>query len=345
MEYRQLGNSSLRVSATCLGTMTWGEQNSMADAHAQLDYAQSRGINFIDTAEMYPVPARAETQGRTEEIIGPWLARQQRDKVVVATKVAGPNRPLKWIRGGPPALDRANVNAAIDASLKRLGTDYIDLYQIHWPERNVPTFGAWAFDPTRETSGVSIEEQLTILGDLVKAGKVRYIGLSNETPWGVTAFLRAAEKLSLPRVVSIQNAYSLLNRTFEYGLSEIAFRESVGLMPYSVLGFGHLTGKYLDPQRAEGRITRFAGFGQRYEKPGVVPAVEAYCALARRHHLSPATLAQAFVASRFFVASTIVGATSLEQLRENIDATELKLDPDVLAEIDRIHLRYSNPAP
>jgi aryl-alcohol dehydrogenase-like predicted oxidoreductase len=345
MKFKVLGDNGPRVSEVCLGTMTWGEQNTMAEAHAQLDFAVAQGVDFIDTAEMYPVPGRAETQGRTEEYLGHWLARQQRDKLVVATKVAGPHRPFKWIRGGPPALDRANIQAALDGSLKRLQTDYVDLYQIHWPERNVPVFGAYAFDPAKERDGVSIEEQLAVLSDLVRAGKVRYIGLSNETPWGVMAFLRAAEKANLPRVVSIQNAYSLVNRTFEYGLGEVCFREKVSLLPYSILAFGHLTAKYLDPRTASGRISKFAGFGQRYEKPGLWPAVEAYAALARKAGMTPAALAQAFVGSRWFVGSTIVGATSLDQLAENIAAAQRTLPSDILDEIDRIHLRHQNPAP
>lgn len=345
MEYRRLGRSDLRVSAVCLGTMTFGEQNTTAEAHAQLDYAFGRGVNFLDTAEMYPVPPRAATYARTESIVGDWLARQPRDRVIVGTKVAGPRRGMDWIRGGPTGLDRTNIRAAIEGSLRRLRTDYVDLYQLHWPERNVPMFGQNRFDPSLESPAVSIREQLDVLAELVGEGKVRYIGVSNETPWGLLQFLRLADDTGLPRVVSIQNAYHLLNRVYEMGLSEVAYREEVGLLAYSPLAFGHLSGKYLDAPAAMGRITRFPGFGQRYEKPNVPAAVAAYAALARRHGLSPAAMALAFVYHRDCVASTVIGATSLEQLEENLDAWERPLGADVLASIERLHQQYTNPAP
>ncbi|MFZ5474288.1 MAG: aldo/keto reductase, partial [Pseudomonadota bacterium] len=235
MKRNTLGRSDLEVSRVCLGTMTFGQQTSEAEAHAQLDYAAERGVNFIDAAEMYPVPARADTYGRTEEIVGNWLARQPRDKFIIATKIAGPARNLKWIRGGPPALDRANIRAAIEGSLRRLRTEYVDLYQLHWPERNTPLFGAWQFDPARERECTPVLVQLEALGELVREGKVRYVGLSNETPWGVAQFVRLAESHGLPRVISVQNAYSLLNRVFEYGLAETCYREEVGLLAYSPL--------------------------------------------------------------------------------------------------------------
>jgi aryl-alcohol dehydrogenase-like predicted oxidoreductase len=345
MKRNKLGRSDLEVSRVCLGTMTFGEQNSEAGAHAQLDYAAERGVNFIDTAEMYPVPAKADTYGRTEEIVGNWLARQPRDKFIIATKIAGPARNLKWIRGGPPAMDRANIRAAIEGSLRRLRTDYVDLYQLHWPERNAPLFGAWQFDPSRERECMPVLVQLEALGELVREGKVRYVGLSNETPWGVARFVRLAEAHGLPRVISVQNAYSLLNRVFEYGLAETCYREEVGLLAYSPLAFGHLTGKYLDDPRAPGRVNLFENFGQRYTKPNVAPATRAYVELARAHGMTPATLALAFVYGRWFAASTIIGATTMEQLRENLAACEVALAPEILQEIEAIHLRYTNPAP
>ena len=351
MEYRTLGTSDLKVSAICLGTMTFGQQNTEAEAHAQLDYAFQHGVNFIDTAEMYPVPPRAETVTRTETIVGNWLKHQPRDKVVLATKIAGPRRNMEWIRGGPKALDRANIRAAVDGSLARLQTDYIDLYQLHWPERNVPMFGQYQFDPTQEfESGqqkewVPILEQLEALAELVQEGKIRHIGVSNEQAWGVTEFLRLSQQYHLPRIASIQNCYNLINRGFEFGLAEIAYREKVGLLAYSPLAFGHLTGKYLTDPQAAGRVTLFKGFAQRYDKPNVQPACAAYAALAAKHNLSPATLALSFVMHRWFVSSTIVGATSLQQLEENLNAWQKPLSDEILKEIEALHLRYMNPAP
>jgi aryl-alcohol dehydrogenase-like predicted oxidoreductase len=349
MEYRQLGQSSLRVSPICLGTMTFGEQNTESEAHEQLDFAISQGINFIDTAEMYPVPPRAETYTRTETIVGSWLQRQRREELVIATKIAGPRRRLDWIRGGPKAIDRANLFEAVEGSLRRLQTDYIDLYQIHWPERNVPMFGQYQFDPELEfESGeqrrwVSIQEQLEALSDLVKSGKIRYVGLSNEHPWGVMEFLRIARQYDLPVIASIQNCYNLINRGFEFGLTEICYREGVSLLAYSPLAFGHLTGKYLEG--GVGRATLFKGFAQRYEKPNVAPATAAYAELARRNEMSPAELALSFVYHRWFVTSTIIGATSMAQLRENLSAWHKPLSKEIFSEIEQIHLRYMNPAP
>jgi len=345
MQYAQLGDSDLRVSQICLGTMTWGQQNGEAEAHQQLDYAVSRGVNFIDAAEMYPVPPSADTQGRTEAFVGTWLSRQQRDKVLLATKITGPGRGFAWVRGGQLAIDRKGVSAAIDGSLRRLRTDYVDLYQIHWPDRYVPAFGKNHYDPSGERETVPIEEQLSILAELVTAGKVRYIGLSNETPWGVMRFLRAAERLGLPRVVSIQNAFSLINRTFEAGLSEITRHERIPLLAYSALAFGHLTGKYLGgTQPAGARLTLFPPFGQRYQKPCVEPAIIEYAALADSLGISLATLALAFVRSRWFCASTIIGATTMAQLQANIDSSTMVLDDAIVSAIDTIHLRYPNPA-
>lgn len=343
MKYNLLGKSDLKVSEYALGTMTFGEQNTLADACAQLDYAVAQGVNLIDTAEMYPVPGKAETQGRTEEYVGYWLKNQQRDRFIVATKVAGPARGFGWIRGGPAALDRANITAALEASLKRLQTDYVDLYQLHWPDRNVPMFGKIGFDPAQERPTVAIEEQLSVLSELVRSGKVRHIGVSNETAWGVSEFIKVAERLGLQRIVSIQNPYNLINRAFELGLHEMCYREHISLLAYSPLAFGLLSGKYANDPQASGRMTLFPAFGQRYHKPNVAPAAAEYARLAQAHGLSPATMALAFVRSRSFVSSTIVGATTMSQLRENLRCIEL--EADVLREIDAIHMRYFNPAP
>ncbi|GAB5606225.1 NADP(H)-dependent aldo-keto reductase [Sideroxyarcus sp. TK5] len=344
MEYRIIGSSDLKVSALCLGTMTFGEQNTEADAHSQLDYAVSQGVNFIDTAEMYPVAPRAETVHRTETYIGNWLKRQPRDKLVIATKIAGPARGFSWIRGGP-RVNREHIHAAIEGSLKRLQTDYVDLYQIHWPDRYVPMFGATSYDATQEREATAVAEQLHALGELVKTGKVRHIGLSNETPWGVMEFVRCAEQLGLPRIVSIQNAYSLLNRTFEAGLAEVCHHSQVGLLSYSPLAFGWLTGKYLADPRAHGRITLFPGFGQRYNKTNVPAATKEYVRIAQEAGLTPATLALAFARTRRFTGSVILGATTLQQLEENLDSAEVTLTEETLAAIETTHQHYPNPAP
>jgi aryl-alcohol dehydrogenase (NADP+) len=345
MRYNRLGQSALQVSEVCLGTMTWGEQNTEAQAHEQLDHALSRGVNFVDAAEMYPVPPRTETQGRTEAFLGSWLKRQQREKVVIATKITAPGRGFAWVRGGPTAIDRSSVRAAVELSLKRLQTDYIDLYQIHWPDRYVPAFGKWAYDPVQERPTVPIEAQLEALSEVVKAGMVRYVGVSNETPWGVCEFIAAAQRRGLPRIASIQNAYNLLNRTFEMGLGEVHRHLDVPLLAYSPLAFGHLSGKYLGGARPAGaRLTLFPAFGPRYATVNVPDAVAAYAALARNAGMTPAALAIAFVRSRWFTASTIVGATNLTQLKENIDCAELTLSAETLAAIEAIHDRYPNPA-
>jgi aryl-alcohol dehydrogenase-like predicted oxidoreductase len=345
MRLNRLGDSDLQVSEICLGTMTWGEQNSEAEAHAQLDFAFSRGINFIDAAEMYPVPPRAETQGRTESYLGSWLARQPRDRLIVATKITPPGRGFGWIRGGALSLTRGHVAAAVDGSLQRMRTDYIDLYQIHWPERYVPSFGKAHYDPIEERPATPIREQLEALEMQVRAGKVRYVGLSNETPWGVMEFLRLAREHNLPRVVSIQNAYNLLNRAFEGPSAEVTRHENVPLLAYSPLAFGHLTGKYLGGAQPGGaRLTRFPPFGQRYQKPNVAAASAAYAQLAEEAGMSATTLALAFVRSRFFVASTIIGATTLEQLAEDVNSASVDLSPETLAALDELHFRYTNPA-
>jgi len=346
MEYRKLGHSDLMVSALCLGTMTFGQQNSVAEAHQQLDLALDYGVNFVDTAEMYPVPARAETQGRTEEFVGQWLVRQRRDRVIVATKVAGPSRGMAWIRQGQRALNRANLTAAVDGSLQRLQTDYIDLYQIHWPDRPVPLFGQTVYTPQPDRETVAIADQLQVFADLIAAGKIRYLGLSNETPWGITTFCHTARQLGLPVVVSVQNAYNLLNRVFDWAWAEACAQEQVGLLAYSPLAFGALSGKYLlSAGQPQGRLALFSGFGQRYLKPNVPEAVAAYCAIAQHHNLSPVQMALAFVRQRWFVTSTIIGATTLAQLQENLASITITLPPEVLTAIEAVQQQYPNPAP
>ena len=347
MEYRRLGQTDIDVSVICLGTMTWGQQNTEAEAHEQLDYALEAGVNFIDTAELYAVPPSGETQGRTEEYIGTWLKqRGTRNRVVLASKVVGPSEDwLPHIRGGKARLDRKNIEAALDASLRRLQTDYLDLYQLHWPDRKTNFFSRLGYEHDPNDRPVPIEETLTVLDDLVKAGKVRHIGLSNETPWGVMSFIETAERLGLPRVVSVQNPYSLLNRTYEIGLAEVSIREQAGLLAYSPLAFGVLSGKYLDgAQPAGARLTLFPDY-TRYSGPNAVAATERYVELAQDHGLDPAQMALAYVNTRPFVTSTIVGATSLEQLKANIASIDVTLSDGVLADIEHIHELYPNPAP
>ena len=346
MQTTHLGNSDLKVSKICLGTMTFGEQNTEAEAHSQLDYALERGINFIDTAEMYPVMPRAETQGKTEQYIGSWLKKSgKRRDIILATKVAGPARGMQWIRQGQNDLNAANIRAAVDASLKRLQTDYIDLYQLHWPSRNAPIFGQKQFDPALERPHTAIAETLSVLDELVKAGKIRAIGVSNETSWGVSEFIHQAEKLQAPRIASIQNAYHLMNRAFEQGLDETCFRENVGLLAYSPLAFGQLTGKYADDLNAHGRLTLFPpSWSPRYTRPLVLETAKRYADLARANGLTPTQLALAWCYSRWFVASTIIGATSLKQLKENIDAYEVKLSDELITGIEKIHAESHNPA-
>ncbi len=348
IDQRRLGNTDVKVSSICLGTMTWGQQNTEAEGHEQLDYALDQGVNFIDTAELYAIPPRPETAGSTERIIGSWLkARGGRDRVVLATKVVGRSEAT-WFRDGGemPVLDKKNIEFAIDGSLKRLNTDYVDLYQIHWPDRLIPMFGSTErAESANKAPEVPIEETLEALNGLVKAGKVRHIGLSNETAWGLSRFLSAAEKSGGPRVVSVQNAYSLINRTYEDGLSEFHEREDVGLLAYSPLGQGYLTGKYLDGARPAGARTTLFQRGQRYEKPGAEEAIRKYVALAKEVDLDPAQLALAFVTSRPFVTSNIIGATTMEQLKTDIASHAVTITPDIEARIAEIHQIHRNPAP
>lgn len=345
MEYRKLGRTDIDVSVICLGTMTWGEQNTEAEAHQQLDAAVTAGVNFVDTAEMYPVPPMAETYTLTEQYIGSWFKRRgKRDDIVLASKVASRADWLEHVRGGQACLDRVNIEQALHGSLERLQTDYLDLYQLHWPDRNTNFFGELGYTHA-DGDSVPIEETLRVLADLVQAGKIRYVGLSNETPWGVMEFLRLAEQCGLPRVVSVQNPYGLLNRTFEVGLAEVAHREDCGLLAYSPLGFGVLSGKYLHGQQpADARVTLYERFS-RYSNEQAVAATEAYVALAHEHGLDPAQMALAYVNSRPFVTSNIIGATNMTQLQSNLASVELKLSEDVLNGIEAVHQRQPNPAP
>ncbi|MGG6196247.1 NADP(H)-dependent aldo-keto reductase [Pantoea allii] len=346
MHYHRIPHSTLEVSQLGLGTMTFGEQNSEADAHAQLDLAVSSGINLIDTAEMYPVPPRPETQGLTEKYIGSWLKKTgSRDKIILASKVAGPTRGNDASIRPNMALDRKNIREALDASLKRLNTDYIDLYQLHWPQRQTNFFGKLGYQYSENSVPVTLLETLEALAEQVRAGKIRYIGVSNETPWGVMRYLQLAEKHELPRIVSIQNPYSLLNRSFEVGLAEISQHEGVELLAYSCLAFGTLSGKYLNgAQPAGARNTLFSRF-TRYSGEQSQLAVAEYVALAQQHQLDPSQMALAFVRQQPFVSSTLLGATTLDQLKINIDSANLTLSNEVLEALEAIHRRYTYPAP
>lgn len=346
MQYHRIPHTALEVSELGLGTMTFGEQNSEADAHAQLDHAIAAGVNLIDTAELYPVPPRPETQGLTESYIGSWLKqRGGREKLIIASKVSGPVRGDDHNIRPQQALDRKNIREALNDSLTRLNTDYIDLYQLHWPQRQSNFFGKLNYRYTDDKPAVTLLETLEALNEQVRAGKIRYIGVSNETPWGVMRYLQLAEKHDLPRIVSIQNPYSLLNRSFEVGLAEVSQHEGVELLAYSSLAFGTLTGKYLNGAKPAGaRNTLFSRF-TRYNGPHTEQAIADYVALAERHGLDPAQMALAFVRQQPFVASTLLGATSVEQLRINLESLTVTLDEDVLSELEAIHQRFTFPAP
>tara|TARA_B100000579_G_scaffold24852_1_gene17495 strand:+ start:303 stop:1361 length:1059 start_codon:yes stop_codon:yes gene_type:complete len=350
MKYRKLGTTDLDVSVICLGTMTWGEQNSQEEGFQQMDYSVDRGINFFDTAELYAVMPRKETYGRTEEIIGNWFKeKKNRDKIILASKIASKGDPgdINWIREGSDKLNfnKKNMNEAIDGSLKRLQTDYIDLYQLHWPERKVPKFGVLDFkhDPF-DDDWVQVEEVLDNLNQLVKSGKVRYVGLSNETPWGVMKFLQIAKEKKLPRMMSIQNVYSLVNRVFDIANSEVSIRESCGLLAYSPLAGGRLSGKYISGQKPNN--ARYTLWPRRFSRHHTVrgeTAIEKYVNLAKKHNIAPSTFANAFVNNRPFVTSNIIGATTMDQLKENIDSIEITLSKEILREIEEIHLSDPNP--
>ncbi len=349
MQYRPLGRTGIRVSRICLGTMTFGAQNSEAEGHAQMDMAMDHGVNFLDTAEMYSFPRDPATQGRSEEIVGSWMkARGNRDKVIVATKISGPGSGLGHIRGGDLSFGRKQVREAVDLSLRRLQTDYIDLYQTHWPERPANYFGRLGYRRLDEMPFTPFEETLEIFAELIRDGKLRAVGVSNETPWGTAKMLEIADRVGgdkAARIASIQNPYNLLNRTFEVGLAEIALREDCGLLAYSPLGFGALTGKYLDgPPPPGSRIALYPDF-KRHFKPKGIEATRAYVALARARGLDPAQMAIAFVNAQPFLTSNIIGATTLAQLETNLAAEILSLDDEVFEAIEAIHLDNPNPAP
>ena len=348
MKYRKLGNTNIDVSVICLGTMTFGEQNSEADGFEQMDYALDRGVNFFDTAELYAVMPRKETYGKTEEIVGNWLkSRKKRDKIILASKIASKSEDdLQWIRNGSTSLgfDRKNMDEAINNSLKRLKTDYIDLYQLHWPERKVPKFGVLDFKYDPKDQWTSIEEVLENLDRLVKAGKIRYVGLSNETPWGVMKFLQLAKEKNLPRMVSIQNVYSLVNRVFDIANSEVSIRENCGLLAYSPLAGGRLSGKYIGNKKPKNaRYTIWPRrFSRHHTQRGEI-AIESYFNLAKKYGYSPSLFANAFVNNRPFVTSNIIGATTMQQLEENIDSIDITLSKEILDKIEDIHLSDPNP--
>ncbi|MEH6475268.1 MAG: NADP(H)-dependent aldo-keto reductase [Sneathiella sp.] len=347
MKFRKLGLTDLDVSVICLGSMTWGEQNTESEAHAQLDYALDQGVNFIDTAEMYPVPPKEETAGRTEEYIGTWLAgRDDRDKIILATKAVGKSDNTYFRGNGEISrLHGRHLNAAVDGSLKRLKTDYIDLYQLHWPERSTNYFGKLGYNHVEDEDTVSLLETLQALGELVKSGKIRHIGLSNESAWGAMQYLQLAEKYDLPRIATIQNPYSLLNRSYEVGLAEVSIREKCGLLAYSPLGMGMLSGKYLGGKMPEG--SRFANFTRfvRYNTEIAHTLTEKYVALANEHELDPAQMALSYVNSRRFVTANIIGATNLDQLKSNISSIDIELSDDILKSIEDIHNLHPYPCP
>ena len=346
MEYRKLGNTGLDVSLICLGTMTWGTQNTENEAHEQMDYALERGINFFDTAELYAIPPSAETQGLTEEYIGTWFKNSgKRDDVILASKVVGPAGHLPWFKRPGAAFSAGNVKTALENSLKRLNTDYIDLYQLHWPDRGVNTFGTLDYKADMYTPEAEegILNTLHVLNDQIKAGKIRHIGLSNETPWGAMKFLHLAEKHNLPRMQSIQNAYNLLNRKYEIGLAEVSMYENCGLLAYSPLARGRLSGKYLGGEIPEGSAKSTDSRPSRWDKARAVQATQEYVAVAEKHGLDPSQMALAFVNSQSFVTSNIIGATTLDQLRVNIESIDVTLSDDVIEEINAIHV--SNPTP
>jgi len=345
MRTNTLGASGLHVSEICLGTMTWGEQNSEAEGHAQIDWALEHGINFIDTAEMYPVPPSAKTYATTEKIVGSWLARNKakRAGLVVASKIAGPGR-REWVRNGENRITKKTIPWALEDSLKRLQTDVIDLYQIHWPERYVPSFGAWKYDPALEREETPILEQIEAMAALIKAGKIRAYGLSNETAWGIAEFTRVAKENGLPPPASVQNGYSLVNRMFDGDPAEASRRCKVPLLAYSALAMGLLTSKYkTSPWPPEARLQKFKDFGERYKRPRSLAAAAEYQKIAGKHGIALAGIALAFAKNRFFTASTIIGATSVGQLDELSGFFELKLSKDIQQEIEAINTLYPSP--
>ena len=346
MKFKKLGNTNLDVSLICLGTMTWGEQNTQEEGFEQMDYAIEKGINFFDTAELYAIPPKEKTYGKTEEIIGNWFKlRKNRDKIILASKIAGPG--LKWIRGGGSQYSPKSIEEALHNSLKRLKTDYIDLYQLHWPERNTNYFGDLDYEhDKKEKNWNSFGNILKTLKKFINQGKIRYIGISNETPWGFSKFLEIAKEQKLPRIVSVQNPYNLVNRAYEIGMSEISMREKAGLLAYSPLAAGYLTGKYRNNQMPKNsRMDLFYDNYPRYHNERTYKAVDEYFSIAQKYKLSLTQLSQAFVNSRNFVTSNIIGATTMKQLKENIDSINISLNQKIMDEINLIHENIPNPAP
>ncbi len=346
MKFKNLGDTNLKVSLICLGTMTWGEQNTQEEGFEQMDYALERGVNFFDTAELYAIPPKAKTYGKTEEVIGNWFKlRKNRDKVILASKIAGPG--LKWIRGGGSQFSPKSIEEALHNSLKRLKTDYIDLYQLHWPERNTNYFGDLDYEhDDKEKNWNSFDSILKTLKKFIDQGKIRYVGISNETPWGFSKFLQIAKEQKLPRIVSVQNPYNLVNRSYEIGMSEISIREKAGLLAYSPLAAGYLTGKYRNNQMPKNsRMDLFYHNYPRYHNERTYKAVDEYFNIAEKNKISLTKLSQAFVNSRNFVTSNIIGATTMEQLKENIDSINISLSEKTVDEINLIHQKIPNPAP
>jgi len=347
MIYHKLGNTDINVSMICLGTMTWGEQNTQPEAFEQMDYALEEGVNFFDTAELYPVPPDAKTYTHTETILGNWLKdRKTRHKIFLASKIAGRSEALNWIRKGKNKFDGKNLTEALEGSLKRLSTDYLDLYQLHWPNRKTNYFGKLGYVHKNDPDEILIEETLGVLNKFLKEGKIRHYGLSNDTAWGIMNCIKKSDELSMPHPVSVQNPYNLLNRSYEVNNAEVSMREQIGLLAYSPLGFGVLSGKYLDGKHPTGsRMDVFSGHFNRYNSNPSSSATSKYIKVARKYHLSPAQMALSFVNSRPFVTSTIIGATSLNQLKENINSIKIKLSDETIKAIDSIHAEISNPAP
>jgi aryl-alcohol dehydrogenase-like predicted oxidoreductase len=351
MKYKKLGRSDIDVSLICLGTMMWGDQVDEEQAHQQIEYALDHGVNFMDTAELYTIPAKTETWGNTERIIGNWIEKhpERRKDLILASKVVAswPGRDLSWIRGDRHLLNKENIQEALDLSLKRLKTDYLDLYQIHWPDRSTNYFGQRGYTHKPAEDNISIEETLSVLNDLVKSGKIRHIGISNETPWGMMQFLNIAKEKGYERIMSVQNPYNLLNRLYEVGCAEISIREACGLLAYSPLGYGVLSGKYLQNQVPKGsRFDVFPTYGPRFSgTPQAIEATQKYTDIAKEHGLTPAQLALAFVNSRDFITSNIIGVTNLDQLKENINTVNIQLSAECLKDIEAVQESIPNPCP
>ena len=345
MNYKKLGNTEIKVSTICLGTMTWGEQNNIQEGFEQMDYALEQGINFFDTAELYAIPSKKETYGKTEEIIGSWLKeKNNRSKIILATKISGPG--LSWIRGGGNQYDEKNLNKAVEGSLKRLNTDYIDLYQLHWPERKTNYFGKLGYEHKDENVWNNFEEILNSLDKIIKSGKVRYVGLSNESAWGLSKYLEISKSKNLPKMMSVQNPYNLLNRTYEIGLAEISIREKSGLLAYSPLASGILSGKYRNGALPEGsRIKLFGDRFPRYKTKNATNAVEEYYKISTNHNLNLAQMSLKFCELQPFITSIIIGATSMEQLKTDIESVNVELSDEVIKEINKIQKIYQNPCP